>query len=307
MSFISPPDPIGSNISFTALSNGEPVLNLYELPEPSKSSIDITLTNSNSIIPYDLPNTPSVFAVKTIVFSPGTPIPTTQLLVNLATSASVLLSYLFKSPQVGDTYEVIMVNNTNESIDIELGSKNVILASQSVKKLTIIATNVNIGSEEVSLNATVVGGLGSVPINIADITVNAPPSPSIRIPAHQLITGTNVLGPTQVNFTTTATSIDQNGPLPTIKDMLNQIAGIQTGQKLTIQFISHNKGATLTWAPYTDDGGGPVAVSSTPSTGAPFEQLANTSYLISLTITPVGVAPNWANSTMKIGCLPLAV
>lgn len=305
MSFITPPDPIGSNISFTALSNVEPVLNLYELPEPSKSSIDITLTNSNSIIPYDLPNTPSVFAVKTIVFSPGTPIPNATLLVNLATSASVLLSYLFNSPQVGDTYEVIMVNNTNESIDIELGSKNAILASQSVKKLTIIATNVNIGSEEVSLNVSVVGGLGSVPINIMDIVVNVPPSS--RIPTHLLITGSNILGPTQINFNTTATSIIADGPLPTIKDMLNQISGVQNGQTLTIQFFSHNKGQTLTWAPYTDNGGGTVAVSTTPSTGAPFAQLADTSYLISLTITPLGVAPNWANSTMKIGCLPLAV
>lgn len=305
MSFITPPDPIGSNISFTALSNVEPVLNLYELPEPSKSSIDITLTNSNSIIPYDLPNTPSVFAVKTIVFSPGTPIPNATLLVNLATSASVLLSYLFNSPQVGDTYEVIMVNNTNESIDIELGSKNAILASQSVEKLTIIATNVNIGSEEVSLNVSVVGGLGSVPINIMDIVVNVPPSS--RIPTHLLITGSNILGPTQINFNTTATSIIADGPLPTIKDMLNQISGVQNGQTLTIQFFSHNKGQTLTWAPYTDNGGGTVAVSTTPSTGAPFAQLADTSYLISLTITPLGVAPNWANSTMKIGCLPLAV
>jgi len=306
MSFISPPEPIGSNISFTALSIGEPVFNLYELPEPSKTSVDITLTNSNSTIPYNLPNTPSIFSVKTIVFSPGTPIPNATLKVNLATSASVLLSYLFKSPQVGDSYEVILVNNIlDQNIELDLGTKSVTLSPHSVKKLTVIATNVNIGSEAVSLNISVVGGLGSVPLTHLDVAVNSPPTS--RMSASTLISLANTIVPAQVTFTTTATSIDANGPLPLIKDLLNQIAGVQPEQKETIQFISHNKGQTLTWANYTDNGGGTVALSSTPSTGAPFAQLADTTYLVSLTITPNGDAPNWANSTMKIGCLPLAV
>lgn len=63
----------------------------------------------------------------------------------------------------------------------------------------------------------------------------------------------------------------------------------------------HWRGAT-----YRDIGGGTLALSSTPSSGAPFDQF-DTSYLVSLTITPNGESSEWVNSTIKIGCLPLVV
>lgn len=105
-----------------------------------------------------------------------------------------------------------------------MGTKRVPLAPQSVKKLSVIATNVNIGSEVVPLNISVVAGLGSLSLTHLGVVVNSPPTS--RISAYTLISQCNTIVPAQFTFITTATSIDQNGSLPIIKDLLNQIASV---------------------------------------------------------------------------------
>lgn len=48
-----------------------------------------------------------------------------------------------------------------------------------MKKLSVIATNVNIGSEVVSLNISVVAGLGSLPLTHLGVVVHSPPTSRI--------------------------------------------------------------------------------------------------------------------------------
>lgn len=303
MSFANPPDPIGANASFTSLSEPFNTLNLSETPN-FNSSTDIILNQTHSLIPYNLDSSPGTFGFKTIVFSPGTPVPTATLVVNLASSAKELINKLFNLPYVGQIYEVLIINNISlENIKLQVDNNNVFVAPQSITKLAITPIDNN---ENVSLNVTAVGGLGAVPINHFGHVVTAPPTSSLRITPQELVILSNNIGPSQITFNTVATDTTADGPLPQIKDILNYITGTQANLTFTIQFIAHNKDQTLTWKTYTDNGGGAVSTSATPSANAPFAQKANTTYLISLTITPLGIAPDWTNSTMKIGCLSLA-
>ena len=57
MSFANPPDPIGANASFTALSEPYNILNLSETPN-FNSSTDIILNQMHSSIPYNLDSSP---------------------------------------------------------------------------------------------------------------------------------------------------------------------------------------------------------------------------------------------------------
>ena len=180
---------------------------------------------------------------------------------------------------------------------------NVINAT-SVKRLGIIVKNLTPDLEDVNLSSVVISGLGSISVAHIELTVNVPPS-SI-IPPYSLINNANTLYPLHITFNTTETVIGSNGPLPPIKDMLGNITNIIPGQKEVVQFISHNTGGSLTWASYTDKGGGNVNL-LTQFPGAPFAQVNDTSYLVTLVIIPQGSAPNWNNSSMVISCLPLAV
>ena len=135
-------------------------------------------------------------------------------------------------------------------------------------------------------------------------------TPNKQIPFHYIVNGANNLHPIQITFFTAENaSSNENGPLPLIKNILNNISNVVEDQKEVIQFISHNTCSTLMWTGYNDSGGGAVTL-STLFPGTPFAQLKNTSYLITLVITlvitPNGTKPNWVNSSMKIGCLPLA-
>lgn len=150
----------------------------------------------------------------------------------------------------------------------------------------------------------VISGLTSNSTSHLNWDVSSPPNK--QIPSHYIVNGANNLHPIQITFLTLEnTSSNENGPLPLIKNILNNTSNVVEDQKEVIQFISHNTGSTLNWAGYIDSGGGAVTL-STPFPGAPFAQEANTSYLITLVITPKGAKPNWTNSSMKISCLPLA-
>lgn len=156
----------------------------------------------------------------------------------------------------------------------------------------------------ISNQDNIISGLTSISTSHLNWDVSSPPNK--QIPFHYIVNGANNLHPLQITFLTSEnTSSNENGPLPLIKNILNNISNVVEDQKEVIQFISHNTGSTLNWAGYYDSGGGTVTL-STPFPGAPFAQLANTSYLITLVITPKGTKPNWTNSSMKISCLLLA-
>lgn len=305
MSFITPPDPIGANSSFTSISEVYTnTINLYETPNYN-SSVDIILNNTHTTTPYNLESQPNAFDVKTIVFSSGNPSPIATLLVNLASSAKALINNLFNLPYIGQIYEVLIINNiSKENIKLQVENNTVFLSPQSITKLTITPIDNN---QNVSLNVTPIGGLGAVPINHFGIVVTDPPSSSLRLLPQQLLNLSNTAGFAQITFNTTAaTETSPDGPLPQIKDILNHITGVEANFKQTIQFIAHNTGQNLTWQGYVDNGGGAVTTSSTAANNAPYIQAVDTSYLVALTITPLGSAPDWENSTMKIGCLSLA-
>jgi hypothetical protein len=279
--------------------------NEYKLPQNGSNSVDIILSNNNTTNAYDLPSGPNIFGVRTIRFKSETPITGSKLLVNLASSAKKLINSLFSYPRIGETYEIIIVNETDKNIELMVGgSQTNVINATSVKRLSIVVKNLTPDLEDVNLSSVVISGLGSISVAHLELSVSAPPS-SI-IPTYYMINNANTLYPLQVTFNTSATAIDSNGPLPPIKDMLGNIANIIPGQKEVVQFISHNKGGDLTWASYKDKGGGNVNL-STQFPGAPFVQVNDTSYLVTLVITPQGSSPNWDNSSMIISCLPLAV
>lgn len=277
----------------------------YKLPQNGANCVDIILSNNNTTNAYNLSPVSNIFGVRIIRFKSETPISGSKLLVNLASSAKTLINSLFIYPRIGETYEIIIVNETDKNIELMVGETetNVINAT-SVKRLSIVVKNLTPESEDVNLSSVVISGLGSNSVAHLELTVSAPPS-SI-IPAYFMINNANTIYPLQVTFDTTTTAIDSNGPLPPIKDMLGNIANITPGQKEVVQFISHNTGGDLTWASYIDKGDGNVNL-STQFPGAPFSQVNDTSYLVTLVITPQGSAPNWNGSTMVISCLPLAV
>jgi hypothetical protein len=147
------------------------------------------------------------FSLKNIKFFEKTPTPTNTLFVKLVGNIKDLINSIFSNPKVGDNYEVIIVNETSQDINIFIDTHSVTISPDSVGQLVIVITNITPGAEDITLDLNKYGS-----------------GESSTVLENELTFGDGIKGFLTTNPATTKTEYDNSDPI-TIETDFGTTAG----------------------------------------------------------------------------------
>jgi hypothetical protein len=196
------------NKTFTRIYNTDRIYIPYQTPAPNPShKFFLNTTQENIANAFLIKKGEMSFSLKNIKFFEKTPTPTNTLFVKLVGNIKDLINSIFSNPKVGDNYEVIIVNETSQDINIFIDTHSVTISPDSVGQLVIVITNITPGAEDITLDLNKYGS-----------------GESSTVLENELTFGDGIKGFLTTNPATTKTEYDNSDPI-TIETDFGTTAG----------------------------------------------------------------------------------